>query len=234
MIEWARHELEERMQGRGNYFKFQSTPATGNPAGDPNIFVPLNLRWDSAALGRERLFPSVKEWVTAIVRWAATEPQARVCFRQHPAERFKAFRTSDDIGALIREINTAGDRVRFVAAQDSVNSYDLLGSARVLLPFTSSMGAEAPILGIPVVTSAQNYYDSFDFVNRAETPEQYFEMVTRAIRGELTVSDAQRDLAALVYCLVQQLHADRLHRSADRFRRVGEGAARRTVAARGS
>ena len=203
MIGWARHELQERMQGRGNYFKFQSTPATGTATDGPNVFVPLNLRWDSAALGRERLFPSVKEWVTAIVRWAASEPAARVCFRQHPAERFKAFRTSDDIGALIREINTAGDRVRFVAASDPVNSYDLLGSVRVLLPFTSSMGAEAPILGIPVVTSAQNYYDSFEFINCADSPEHYFALASRAVRGELNVTESQRDLAALVYCLVQ-------------------------------
>jgi hypothetical protein len=191
------------MQGRGNYTSFQAVAATGTSAGDPNVFVPLNLRWDSAALGRERLFPSVKEWVTAIVRWAATEPLARVCIRQHPVERHKAFRTSDDIGALIREINTAGDRVRFVAADDPVNSYDLLGKVRALLPYASSMATEAPMLGIPVITSAHNYYESFSFVNRAESPEHYFELVSRAIRGELSVAESDRDLAAVVYCLVQ-------------------------------
>lgn len=203
MIEWTRSELDQRMKGRGNYFNFQAVAASGAAADGPNIFVPLNLRWDSAALGRERLFPSVKEWVKAIVRWAAAEPRARVCFRQHPVERYKAFRTTDDIGALIRETNTAGDRVRFVAAGDPVNSYDLLHGTRALLPYCSSMGTEAPVLGIPVITSAHNYYDSFEFIHRAESPGHYFELASRAIRGELTVTESQRDLAAIVYCLVQ-------------------------------
>ena len=203
IIEWSRGELRERMQGRGNYTSFQKQAATGRTEGDANVFVPLNLRWDSAALSRTRLFATVEEWITAIVSWAATEPEARVCIRQHPAERNKAVASTDDIGALVRRINSAGDRVRFVAADSPVNSYDLLPSARVVLPFTSSMGMEAPMLGIPVVTSALNYYDSFDFVARAESISQYFDLAARAIRGELPVASAARENAALIYYLTQ-------------------------------
>lgn len=203
VLEWSRRELGERTAGRGSYLNFQKQAATGRAEGDSNIFVPLNLRWDSAALNRTRLFSTVEEWITALVQWVATEPEARLCIRQHPAERNKVTASSDDVGALVRRINTAGDRVRFVAAEDPVNSYDLLRTARVVLPFTSTLGMEAPMLGIPVVTSAKNYYETFSFAARAESQEHYFQLIGQAIRGELTVSPEASEDAALVYYLTQ-------------------------------
>lgn len=203
IIAWSRHELGERTAGRGTYLNFQKQAATGEAEGDSNIFVPLNLRWDSAALSRTRLFPTVEEWITALVQWVATEPAARLCIRQHPAERNKVTASADDIGALVRRINTAGERVRFVAAEDPVNSYDLLRTARVVLPFTSTLGMEAPMLGIPVVTSAKNYYETFSFASRAESPEHYLQLIAQAIRGELTVSPEASEEAAFVYFLTQ-------------------------------
>jgi hypothetical protein len=203
IVEWSRHELGERTAGRGSYLNFQKQAATGRAEGDSNIFVPLNLRWDSAALSRTRLFPTVEAWITALVEWVASEPAARICFRQHPAERNKVTASADDVGALIRKINTAGDRVRFVAAEDPVNSYDLLRTARVVLPFTSTLGMEAPMLGIPVVTSAKNYYETFRFASRAETPAHYFQLIGQAIRGELPLSPEASEDAALVYYLTQ-------------------------------
>jgi hypothetical protein len=203
ILEWSRRELAERTAGRGSYLNFQKQAATGRAEGDANIFVPLNLRWDSAALSRTRLFPTVEDWITALVKWVATEPAARLCIRQHPAERNKVTASTDDVGALVRQINTAGERVRFVAAEDPVNSYDLLTTARVVLPFTSTLGMEAPMLGIPVVTSAKNYYETFRFASRAESAEHYFQLIAQAIHGELTVTPEASEDAALVYYLTQ-------------------------------
>lgn len=59
------------------------------------------------------------------------------------------------------------------------------------------------MLGIPVVTSAKNYYETFRFASRAETPGQYFQLIGQAIRGELTVTPEASEDAALVYYLTQ-------------------------------
>ena len=55
-------------------------------------------------------------------------------------------------------------RCRFVAAEDSVNSYDLLRSARLVLPFTSNIGIEAAAIGKPVLVSGAAYYADLGFV----------------------------------------------------------------------
>lgn len=202
-IAWSRRELDARVRGGGNYITFQNGAATGRQDGDSNVLVPLNLRWDSAALGRQRLFSSVKEWVSEIVQWAARDLQARVCFRQHPIERHQPWRSSDNLASIVAAANRAGDRVRFVAAADPVNTYDLLPTVRAVLPFTSSMGVEAGMLGLPVITSTRSYYEHFRFATRSESAAEYFEQISRAIRGELVAPVGADEDAALVYFLTQ-------------------------------
>ncbi|HEX8294910.1 MAG TPA: hypothetical protein VF593_01305 [Chthoniobacteraceae bacterium] len=203
IIAWSHRELDERVKGRGNYITFQTQAAAGSSPFNYNVLVPLNLRWDSAALGRQRLFATVDDWVAAIVEWGAGEPLARVCIRQHPIERRAAWKSSDDVGQRLRERNPAGDRVRFIGAEEPVSTYDLLGSVRVVLPFTSSMGVEAPMLGIPVITAAHSYYEDLPFVHRAESVVHYFQLLSQSLHDGLTVSPAQGENAAIVYYLTQ-------------------------------
>lgn len=202
IIEAASAELGKRRAGISDY-QFQKVAASDRADGDHNILVPLNLRWDSAALSRQRLFPSVAEWLTQLVRWTERTPDARLCIRQHPAERFPETRGSDDLGALLRAAGAERESVRFVAADDAVSTYDLLRTARVVLPFSSTLGVEATMLGIPVVTSTNCYYAPLGFVWDALTVSEYFSRISEALVGQLAVSDAARRRAALVYHLTQ-------------------------------
>jgi hypothetical protein len=198
----AWRELDERMKGRGNYTAFQVT-FSGGQSSNFNVLVPLNQRWDTAALARQRLFPTVEDWIVGLLRWAADDSEVRLCIRQHPTERHKAWRGSDDIAALVQRENRAGERVRFVAAEETVSTYDLLRTTKVVSPYTSSVGVESGMLGVPVVVSALNYYDRTSFVVHPESPEEYFTTLSRGIRGELSVPEQGRDDAALLYHLVQ-------------------------------
>jgi hypothetical protein len=197
-------ELKERMDGRGNQAAFQVRAAGDAATSDFNVLVPLNLRWDSAALARKRLFETVEDWIVAVLRWAESEPNARVCFRQHPSERETVLRGSDDIGDLMARENKIPERVRFVAAEDDVNTYEVLRTIKVVSPYTSSVGVEAGMLGIPVIVSAHNYYDHASFVQHPETREEYFALLSHAIRGELSVAPEGTHDAALFYHLVQE------------------------------
>jgi Capsule polysaccharide biosynthesis protein len=202
-IQLAEAEVAQRVGGGGNYFQFQIAGAKGEAIGDFNVLVPMNLSWDSAALGRERLFASVAEWVGALAAWAEQEPTARICFRQHPVERHRQWASSDRIEELIGASPLAGTRLRYVRAAEPISTYDLMRSAKVVLPFTGSMGLEAAMLGLPVITSTQCYYDQLGFVWRAESRAAYFELIAGALRGELPVSPEQRRRAATAYFLSQ-------------------------------
>jgi hypothetical protein len=106
--------------------------------------------------------------------------------------------------ALFARYSGLGNRLRFVASDEAANSYDLMRAARVVLPFTSSAGLEAGMLGLPVVLGTHSYYEALPFVSRAESIEDYFALIERALAGELTVSEAGRRAATLAYYFTQR------------------------------
>ena len=199
----GQRELERRISGTDEH-AYQLAPATGATQGDANVLVPLNLRWDAAALSRLRLFDSVEHWLTSLLDWAARTPEARLCIRQHPVERHSHTRSQDDIAGLLARYANHGARIRFVAAAEPVNSYDLMRSAKVVLPFTSSAGIEAAMLGLPVVLGTHCYYERLPFVSRAESIEEYFALIGRALSGDLEVSAAAKRAATLTYYFTQR------------------------------
>jgi hypothetical protein len=203
VIDLARAEIEERASTK-DFRQFQVAPATARDDLAYDLVVPLNIRWDSAALGRQRLFPSVQAWLTALLSWVSEHPSATICIRQHPRERLDFARSNDRVEPLLNRFARLGTRLRFVEASEPINTYDLLRHARVVLPHTSTVGIEAAMLGKPVVLSAHCYYESFGFCQVPETPDEYFELIERAVTDGLPVSDSQMEDAALAYYLTQR------------------------------
>ncbi len=201
--ELAEAELAERAAAK-DFRQFQVAPATQRDDLRYDILVPLNIRWDSAALGRQRAFVSVEEWLIALLEWVGEHPPVSICIRQHPRERLDFARGSDDLAPLLSRFAHLGPRLRFVAASEPVNSYDLLRHAKVVLPHTSTFGIEATFLGKPVVLGTDCYYGGFGFVWSADERADYFARVEEAIAGKIEVSAAQRCAAGFAYFLTQR------------------------------
>lgn len=201
LVEKAREALRVRMEGR-DPFVLQRAPRTGNHKAF-DILIPLNLRFDSAALCRQRLFGSVTEWLHSVLKWASSRPGTTVAIRQHPCERLDGFRGEDSWETILAEFLRPGSGVTFFPAEADVNSYDLIGAARVVLPFTSRVGIEAAMMGKPVVTSAHCYYDGCGFVSSPQTREEYFELIGAALAGALVPDAEARRLAAVAYYLME-------------------------------
>jgi hypothetical protein len=202
LVQMAHAELTRRMEGKDD-FGFQNVCAGKANLDFGSVLIPLNLRWDSAALSRNRLFSNVADWLSAVVRWMELRPQVRLCIRQHPCERVPEVRGTDDVTGVWQQ-SPARERVTYVAATDPVSSYDLLRTARVVLPYTSTVGIEATMLGLPVIVSTDCYYANLGFVWNAGSIDEYFARLEEALNGQLAVSATARRQAALVYLLGQQ------------------------------
>jgi hypothetical protein len=198
--ELGMEELARRTQGADDR-AFQVRAATGADE-RCDVLIPLNIRWDSAALSRQRLFASVEENLAAVLGWAQGRPGLTVCIRQHPNERREHLRGSDNWEGLVGRFSGAG--VRWIGAAEAVNTYDLIRAAKVVLPHTSTVGVEAALLGRPVVLSTRVYYEGFSFVWNPATREEFFGLLEEALAGGLVVGEAARKEAALAYFMTQQ------------------------------
>jgi hypothetical protein len=199
----AAGELQRRMQGIDRFSSQLAETAAVDPALEGSVLIALNSSWDSAALGLHRVFEDGVQWIVETTRFILDNSDARIIVRQHPAERFPGGRSTDDYRRLLRETFGHHPRIRFIAAEDPVNSYELVEKARIVIVHTSTIGVEAALRGKIVVTGSASYYSDLGFVWRARDLQEYRIQIADGLSGRLTVSDAMRADATACYYLTQ-------------------------------
>ena len=199
----ARQSLDSRIHGRDRS-KLQTTAHDVDSAPPCDLLIPLNFRMDAAAMLRQRVFRGVEDWLTAILDWLEQRPGVTAVIRQHPCERNDRLKGSDDWSEFLTARPALADRVRYVSAHEPLNTYSLLLKCKAVLPYTSRVGVEAGLLGIPAIVATHSYYSETDFVFRAEDRARFGQLLDRAVHGELKVSEEQQASAALVYTLIEE------------------------------
>ena len=198
--------LAEIARRRSGVDKFSSQmPSTsvseGRFAGA--VLVALNSSWDSAALGLHTVFNSNAEWIVETTKYLLEHTAATVIVRQHPVERLDIARTTDDYRSLLAHHFGNNPRVHFIAADEPINSYDLIEQVTAVVVHTSTIGTEAAAHGKAVVTGSASYYADLGFVWRAASLAEYRQYLSDAVSGRLVVTPSMRDDALCCYYLTQ-------------------------------
>jgi hypothetical protein len=197
----ARAEFQRRVESSDRY-GFQAVPAQAATSElDSGVLIPLNVEWDTAALGRRVHFESTDHWLTSTITAILEMDAGPVTVRQHPSERRQLQSSKVDIASILRDHFGDDRRCRFVAADDPVNTYDLLRSARLVLPFVSTIAIEAAAIGKPVLMSGNSYYSDLGFVWSAASRDEYFALLRRGVLGDLEALPDQSDRAWTCYYL---------------------------------
>lgn len=167
------------------------------------VLMALNSSWDSAALGLHAVFQNSTEWIVETTKYLLDNTSAPVIIRQHPVERLQIARSSDDYRGLLMRHFGNHPRLHFIAADEPVNSYDLLEQAVAVVVYTSTIGTEAAAHGKPVVTASRSYYSDLGFVRKAASVAQYRQYLSDAVSGRHVITPAMRDDALYCYYLTQ-------------------------------
>lgn len=206
--ETARAELEARASTTDRY-GFQVTARSDARTEPIAALIPMNVEWDSAALGRHLHFRDSAEWIGETVATVLAEDVGTVVVRQHPSERRASQRSRFDVAALLRDRFGDDDRVRFVAADDPTSTYDLVQAAGLVLPFVSTIAVEAAAAGAPVVIAGRCYFEDLGFVHTAASRPEYLQLVRDGLHGRLPNLPDQQDRAWT--CLALTAVHNRVH-----------------------
>lgn len=208
-IKLARKELSDRMESRDDE-SFQTVEYSSSQiSGSIDVLIPLNIEWDSAALGKHRFFDTSLDWLLATINFLLNNTIANIAIRQHPSERFfnSGHHLKDEI---VRQFG-GNHRLCFIACNDAVNSYRILEQTRIVLPHTSTIGVEAAALGKKVIVESASYYSDLPFVTKATSREHYFLLIKQALDSDIPQIPSNQDEALLCYFLTQianQIHTD--------------------------
>jgi hypothetical protein len=145
----------------------------------PIVFLPTNVLGDSATLGRTIFSKSMAEWIERVVTFFANRAEVQLVIRIHPAETWT-------VGPSIAEIIRAAlpeipSHIHLIGSAENINTYDLMDLADLALVYTTTVGLEMAVRGIPVLVSGASQYRKKGFTLDADTWDEYFAVLNRAL-----------------------------------------------------
>ena len=168
-----------------------------------DVLIPLNLEWDAAALGKHHLFENTIDWLLQTVNFILSNSSKSVVVRQHPAERLPSCESFLGIEKILNQHFGFNERFYFINATQEVNSYNLLESSSLVIPFVSSIGLEAAAMGKNVLVSGDAYYKNLGFVWSANSRQEYFDLIDKGLKDSLSIFPDQQNKAWICYYLTQ-------------------------------
>ena len=145
----------------------------------PVVLLATNVIGDSLTLGRQVFSDSMTGWLQRTVRYFEGRPQAQFVVRIHPGELITQ---GPSVADVVR--NTLPDlpeHIHLVPADAQINTYDLVEIAQLGLVYTTTVGMEMAMSGLPVIVVGKTHYRGKGFTLDPESWETYFGLLQQVL-----------------------------------------------------
>lgn len=145
----------------------------------PVILLAANVIGDSLTLGRQVFSRDMTEWLQRSVLFFADRPEVQLVVRIHPGERYL---NGPSVGEVVRNaLPKIPAHIHLIEAPDPVNTYDLIEIADLGLVYTTTVGMEMAMSGVPTLVGGRTHYRARGFTLDPESWEGYFAALERAM-----------------------------------------------------
>ncbi len=157
----------------------------------PVVLLAANVIGDSLTLGRQVFSKNMTEWLEKTAKYFAQRQDVQFIIRIHPGERYT---TGPSVAQIVRQaLPEVPAHMRLVEALDPVNTYDLIEIANLGLVYTTTVGMEMAMSGVPVIVAGKTHYRNKGFTLDPQSWEDFI-----AILEERRTSQAHQPLAKSV------------------------------------
>lgn len=147
-----------------------------------DVLIPLNVMFDSATFGVDKVFNTPEEWLYKTVKFLKENTSARVIIKESPVgkitESLNYLSEYDLISEFIDD-----NRIIYYDRESKKNIYRLIENCKVVLPYSSTIGIEAALLNKCVITHTKCFYSEESFVKCVNSEQEYFETITDQIQS---------------------------------------------------
>ncbi len=146
----------------------------------PVVLLAANVLGDSLTLGRNIFAESMSEWITKTVQYFAKRTDVQLVVRIHPGEKIVPMAKS--MGTVVQEaLPEIPSHIHLIGALDNVNTYDLIEIASLGLAYTTTVGVETAMNGIPVISCGETHYRGRGFTIDPNSWNEYFAMLEKVL-----------------------------------------------------
>jgi len=167
----------------------------GLAADKPVVLLCTNVVGDSLALDRRVFTRGMADWLAESVRALASRPDVQVVVRVHPGEMLGAGHPSVEI---VRQVlPELPPSVVLLPPDSEVNTYDLIELTHLGLVYTTTVGLELAMFGVPVVVCGDTHYRGKGFTYDPTSMAEYLAQIGRLLQDPLgrSLSPEQVELA---------------------------------------
>lgn len=141
----------------------------------PVVLLATNVLGDSLTLGRQVFSKSMAEWISRTVQYFIGRPDVQLVIRIHPGEVLTHGQSMADV---VQEVlPRLPENIRLIRASDEINTYDLIEVADVGLVYTTTVGLEMAMMGLPVIVAGQTHYRERGFTYDPDSWVAYFKLL---------------------------------------------------------
>lgn len=147
----------------------------------PVVFLPTNVLGDSLTLGRHLFSDSMTEWLKRTIEFFLGRDDVQFVIKTHPGELIGWGPAVYDI--LNDMFPDLPEHIHLLAADASINAYDLVQIADIGLVFTTTMGMEMAMSGLPVIVTGKTHYRDKGFTLDPDSWDAFFEILLRVLEN---------------------------------------------------
>jgi hypothetical protein len=145
----------------------------------PIVLLPTNVLGDSLTLGRHLISESMTDWLIRTIQYFKAKSGVQLVIRVHPGEQIGWGPSVYDI--LIENFPELPENIHLLPAGAQINTYDLVNTADVGLVFTTTVGMEMAMIGLPVIVTGETHYRHKGFTLDAESWEDYLQILDQVL-----------------------------------------------------
>jgi hypothetical protein len=141
----------------------------------PIVFMATNVLGDSLTLGRQTFSRNMAEWIERTVQYFVERTDSQLVIRVHPGEQLTHGTSMVDVVHDL--LPRLPEHIHLITPTDKTNSYDLVDVATVGLVYTTTMGLEMAMNGVPVIVAGQTHYRGRGFTYDPDNWVNYYKIL---------------------------------------------------------
>jgi len=158
----------------------------------PVVLLATNVIGDSLTLGRQVFSDSMTEWLERTVQYFATHRDVQLVARIHPGELITKGPSVADV--VHKVLPSIPENIHLIPADAKVNTYDIVEIANLGLVYTTTVGMEMAMSGIPVIVVGNTHYRNKGFTLDPESWQGYFELLSDTLANLIQYRLAQEQV----------------------------------------
>jgi len=141
----------------------------------PVVLLATNVLGDSLTLGRQVFSRGMAEWISRTVQYFIGRPDTQLVIRVHPGEVLTHGQSMVDV--VHEVLPKLPENIRLIKPKDEINTYDLMEVADIGLVYTTTVGMEMALTGVPVIVAGKTHYRGRGFTQDPDSWVAYFKLL---------------------------------------------------------